>query len=838
MKLYKLCLTGLAAVLLSGCFADGIENQQLADQSATGNLDTYTGPAPANLDVQNFKLAFYDQLKGDNRCGGCHTSGGNGKTFFVDESDVNFAYSEAKKVVNLSKPELSTVVERMNNGHNCWAQSSTNICVSLMTGFIEAWGGVEGGGGSTEVVLEAPKTERVPGNTLSFPETSALFGTTVYPLLSANCAECHQANSALAQQPYFASPDVDEAYAAAKIKISLDTPELSRFVARLNERHNCETNGTTCTFKADAMLSAIQDLATGSTSNSIDPTLVISRSMILGQDGIIAAQGGRHEEHVIAQWEFKNGEGNTAYDTAILPGNTDAAVNLTWNESDDINWLASWGLQIKSGTVRATNSQKLFNKIKETGEYSIEAWIAPSNVVQEGPARIISYSGGGMSRNVTLGQSQYNYDFMARTSNNDENGEPFLSTADADEVLQASLQHVVATFDPVNGRRLYVNGKDTGIRDDADNQGGTLGSWDNTFALVIGGEPSGQYPWAGSIRYMAFHNRVMNEQAITDNFEVGVGERFFLLFGVGHLFSPAIEKTYVVFEVSQYDNYSYLFSEPFMVNLDSTALPADFNIQGLNLGINGKEVSVGQAFAKLNLTLPGDQIAGARIPLGQVGTIIPVEKGSSDDEFFLSFDKFGTNDYVRVIAEPIDPGTPADLPAVSDIGLRDFAEINAEMANLTGVNTQTVKSTYDQVRQQLPTVTDINTFLSSQQMAVTQMAIAYCNALVEDTSLRAPYFNNFNFTAPVASAFDPAARNTLIDALSSNMLSVDLTDPLTPVELLSEPLRLDLQTELNGLIDKIAVCPADDTCSNGSRTQIVVKATCAAVLGSAVTLLQ
>ena len=32
------------------------------------------------------------------------------------------------------------------------------------------------------------------------------------------------------------------------------------------------------------------------------------------------------------------------------------------------------------------------------------------------------------------------------------------ATADADEDLQATLQHVVATYDPVNGRRIYVNG--------------------------------------------------------------------------------------------------------------------------------------------------------------------------------------------------------------------------------------------------------------------------------------------------------------------------------------------------------------------------------------------
>ncbi len=35
---------------------------------------------------------------------------------------------------------------------------------------------------------------------------------------------------------------------------------------------------------------------------------------------------------------------------------------------------------------------------------------------------------------------------------------PAHCNAAADEDLQATLQHVVATYDPVDGRRIYVNG--------------------------------------------------------------------------------------------------------------------------------------------------------------------------------------------------------------------------------------------------------------------------------------------------------------------------------------------------------------------------------------------
>ena len=85
-----------------------------------------------------------------------------------------------------------------------------------------------------------------------------------------------------------------------------------------------------------------------------------------------------------------------------------------------------------------TSSRKLYDLITAAGEYSIEAWVVPANVTQEGPARIVSYSASTTKRNFTLGQTQYNYDFLQRSSNTDANGEPQLSTNDDDEDLQAT----------------------------------------------------------------------------------------------------------------------------------------------------------------------------------------------------------------------------------------------------------------------------------------------------------------------------------------------------------------------------------------------------------------
>ena len=74
-------------------------------------------------------------------------------------------------------------------------------------------------------------------------------------------------------------------------------------------------------------------------------------------------------------------------------------------------------------------------------------------------ARIVSYSAGPEARNFTLQQTLYDYDFRLRHTETGLNGDPTLSTPSADEVLQATLQHVVATYDPLEGRRIYVNGQ-------------------------------------------------------------------------------------------------------------------------------------------------------------------------------------------------------------------------------------------------------------------------------------------------------------------------------------------------------------------------------------------
>jgi hypothetical protein len=111
-------------------------------------------------------------------------------------------------------------------------------------------------------------------------------------------------------------------------------------------------------------------------------------------------------------------------------------------------------------------------------------------------------------------------------------------------------------------------------------------------------------------------------------------------------------------------------------------------------------------------------------------------------------------------------------------------------------------------------------------MAITQMAIEYCNALVENTSLRATFFPGFNFGAAPATALNSGGRTALISPLLSKAVGSNLA---------TQPLDSDIEDELNDLIDRLSNCGGS---CNATRTQTIAKAVCSTVIGSATMLLQ
>jgi hypothetical protein len=799
-------------IALQGC-QDGVSTETL--QPTTVTTSTYSGPAARTSDIQSFRVSVWEPLRAQNRCGSCHGAGGQAP-LFVREDDVNQAYEAANSHVNREEPDQSSLVTKVANGHNCW-EASDSACATIITSYIESWVG-EGLSSGRQIELEPPPN-KVVGESKSFPDDPNLFTTYVHPLLTEYCSECHVEDAASPQSPYFATADSAVAYTAVKTSIDLDTPANSRLVQRLIELHNCWDD---CSDNAQEMQSAIDQMAGNIQPTPIDPALIVSQALSL-PEGTVASGGSRQENDIVALYEFKTGSGNIAYDTSGV----DPAINLTI--SGDVAWVEGWGLDFSDGKAQGSTSDslKIAQLIQATGEYTIETWVVPANVTQEGPARIISYSAGTDVRNFTLGQTLYNYNYLHRSSTTDGNGEPGHSTADDDEDLQATEQHVVATFDPENGRRLYIDGV---FSDDLDEtESGNLNDWDDSYALVLGNEASSNRPWAGKIRLLAIHNRALSAQQIKQNFDAGVGEKYFLLFNVTDLVN--LPQSYVVFEVSQYDNYSYMFRQPRFISLDNSVLPGAIPLEGMRIGINGKEAAVGQAYARLAITVNDSEYTAGGQPLSTMATTIPSEKGAENDQFFLTFERLGSHTNVYTEPAVLPPAEPADAEPVSQIGLRTFDEINATMSSLTGISPtlEGVQTTFNTIRQQLPSSADVNGFLSSHQVAVSQLAIEYCSALIDDTSLRATMFPGFDFNANANDVQNTSWQSQIVTPLMNRFMGEQLTTQ--PAPSLVEGELMNLLTGSVGLARCSGACEAD-------RTEIAAKAACASLLGSAVVLLQ
>lgn len=815
----------LASFFLASCGGGGESGEATVVQVDPVNTNNggglvYSGPPPQTDDIQNFKIYVWDKLATQERCGQCHGTNGQVPSF-VRTDDINEAYRAAGSLVDLTTPPLSKLTEKVQGGHNCWLDSNT-ACGDIITGYITAWA-TRVGSISNEIILTAPEEKDV-SSSKNFPPDSASFAATVYPLLSQYCSECHSEDAAVSQQPYLGSSDIDVAYESARSRMRLDTPSQSRLVQRLgSEFHNCWSNN--CTQDAATLAASIQALADLIPITEANPELLVSKALRLG-DGIIASSGGRIETDIIAKYEFKTNEGTTAYDTSGV----EPAADLTLTGS--VEWLSSWGIHISNGKAQASTStsRKLYDLIGSTGEYTIETWVVPDKVTQEGPARIVSYSGSTEVRNFTLGQTLYNYNFLHRSSTTDGNGEPALSTADADERLQTSLQHAVITFDPINGRKIYVNGEFTGDIDEIET--GNLNEWDSSYALVVGNEVSSDRLWNGSIRFLAIHNRALTPEAIVTNYDVGVGEKYFLLFNISEWVD--MNDAYVVFQVSQFDDHSYLFSDPFFTTLGDEAI-ATFPIEGIRVGINGREAIVGQAYANVETTISaGDYIEGQQ-PISRLGTVLGLEQGPEFDTFFLTFDLLGTSTYVRVEAEPPAPPVPADMPDQPLLGIKTFAEINASLADMTGVSrtSSAVVDTYQKVEQQLPSSSLMEGFVAAQQMGITQLAVSYCNVLVGgagSNAARSAFFPEFDFGQSTASAFSATGRTQIIEPLLQTLIAAEVSGSSLDTQANPD----DLRDELNQLITTMASCGG--SCAS-DRTYTVVKATCAAALGSAVMLI-
>jgi hypothetical protein len=613
--------------------------------------------------------------------------------------------------------------------------------------------------------------------------------------------------------------------------VNFSDPASSRLVRRLAaDFHHCWSD---CASDASVMLAEIVAWqaaieAVGGTTGGVDVAGLTSSTMGIN-DGVEEVGADRADNGIIARWDFKEVTGTVARDTSgVAP-----AMDLTL-EGPEL--MSSYGLDVTDGRAIATGdaSKKLFVRIASQNggsqAYSLEMWIANANTTQEGPARIMSYSRNTNNRNFMLGQRLYQYvirnrAFLAESNNN---GSPDMDTYDVDQDAQSTLQHIFVTYDQLAGRRIFVDGKWTEDLDPID--AGRLWNWDPapTYRFVLGNEVSNNRQWLGQIRFAAIFDRPRAPSDIKKNYEAGIGKRLTLAFDVSQWTGG---NSSVEFSVTELDRYSYLFCQPTFV----TDTGAVIRLQNLRISLNGVIPVSGQGFTNMNaLVTGGNQLLSRQCSI--VGGLVD----SNTDEFQLVFEQLGIfQDPVAAILPPT-PGAEDFGEAVPVLGIRNFARVNASMAEVTGVDPQTnaVDATYDELIQQLPTNPDLRTFVSANQVGVAKLGIEYCDMLVGDDNpanqtLRDGFFPGaatFQWDSPPATAF---ANATEIDKITDPLLD-DIMGAGLRGDVMGAPARDQVELVLDQLIvDLSANCGgATEPACDGDYTKSVVKGVCTSVLAS------
>jgi Concanavalin A-like lectin/glucanases superfamily len=664
---------------------------------------------------------------------------------------------------------------------------------------------------------------------LSVTEQVTGFEQTVYPLLRQYCIGCHAAGGVGSPRIADADPAVAWSAVVDNQKVNFADPTASRLVRRLSaDFHHCWSN---CSSDASEVLAQILAWQTaievaGGTTGGVDVAELTSDIRTVS-DGAEEVGEERFDAGIIARWDFKEGTGTTAFDTSNVPPAMDLSL-----EGPEL--MSSYGINVATGRAiaEADTSIKLYDRIAsaESGSqaYSVEMWLANANTTQDGPARIMTYSRNSGTRNFMFGQRLYQYaarnrSFGGATNNN---GNPELLTYDVDQDAQSTLQHVVVTYDLLNGRKIYVDGHWT---DDVDEVApGRLWNWDPAHRFVLGNEPSLDRQWLGQIRFAAVYDRSLSEAAVLQNYEAGIGKRVTLSFDVSQWTGGA---STIEFSLTQLDDFSYLFCAPTFVSDTGAA----YRIQNMRISINGVIPVSGQGFTRLNaLVTSGRQVLSRQCSV--IGGVVD----PATDQFQLVFEQLG------IFQDPVATGNPP-APGVEDfgdpvpvLGVRSYDRVNASMAVVTGVDTQTpaVDGVFDELVQQLPSTTNLKSFVSANQVGVAKLGTEYCDALVGDGTPASQTMRDAFFPDAALFGWDLAPAAAFADPAQVDIVTDPLLDQIIGAGMRGDVMGLPARDQVESILDQLIV-DLSGTCGgvgepvcDGDYTKNIVKGLCTSVVAS------
>lgn len=235
-------------------------------------------------------------------------------------------------------------------------------------------------------------------------------------------------------------------------------------------------------------------------------------------DPVLPPPGTRVTSGLVVLYDFSEGQGREVRDVSGVG----EPLNLRVMDESAVVWTEH-GLQVNSRVLITSErpATKIINACRQAAEITIEAWIRPANVTQDGPARIVSLSNSKTQRNFTLGQGMHGnqptdlYMARLRTTQTSTNGLPAVVTPPG--TASHSLTHVVYTRAKDNSATIYVNGQDRGVLD----IGGDFSNWDERMPLLLADELSEDRPWLGLFNLVAVYGRALAPVEVLHNYESG-----------------------------------------------------------------------------------------------------------------------------------------------------------------------------------------------------------------------------------------------------------------------------------------------------------------------------
>ncbi len=215
-------------------------------------------------------------------------------------------------------------------------------------------------------------------------------------------------------------------------------------------------------------------------------------------------------------YDFRSSQGNQVPDrSGKLP-----ALDLQIEKMSQVK-LRDGVLTIRGATKITSNiaAKRLVKAIQRTGAVTIEVWMQPKTLQQDGPARIVTLSRDSGARNFTLGQENASLQVRLRTSKTSMNGIPAVTSKS--RILKEELTHVVYTRDSGGNVSIYVNGR----LNQRERVLGDFSGWNDQYRLGIGNELSGDRPWVGDLHWVAVYSRAWRPSDVTARYANAPADR-------------------------------------------------------------------------------------------------------------------------------------------------------------------------------------------------------------------------------------------------------------------------------------------------------------------------